>query len=160
MGYDMYFAAGYERRWEERDESAYFRLNIGGMRVAVGFMRELDMVFDASNVPTRDEWLAIPPYIDDENGDGGPEHREAIDALVGRLAPDERPGIPEHKLFSSNDAWWVRPIEILGALHQYRQAVADNPERVAKVVDGCTWWGEWIDYIERAARDGDGFRVC
>lgn len=152
---------GFDMRWHNAtsatDTESYFRLNIGGMRRTVEVMAALDMVF-ITDSPTGDDWAAVNALYD-EAAEGGDRYEAAACEMVSRLAAEERPGIPVHKLFSTNDGWHVQPIEIRGALHQYRQAFEVDRERVADVTGGCSWWDEWIDYLERAAANGEGFRV-
>lgn len=146
-------------RSDVRVDGSYYQLNIGGMGRTVAAMESLNMVFHSASAPTRAEWNALPRYVEDENEDGGPEFRVACDALLARLAAEERPGIPIHKLYSTNDGWHVQPIEILGALHQYERAKEADAERVRDLVGSVDWWDTWLDYIARAAREGNGFRV-
>lgn len=157
MGFDMYWDVDQETRYRDCEKS--FQLNSGGMRATTIAMLHLDMVFDAGNEPTRAEWNALPEPDWDTDDRGGPEYVAALDVLLARLADEERPGIPLHKLYSTNDGWHVRPIEILGALSQYEKAKHEDPMFVDVVTHGLSWWDRWLDYLARAAKEGNGFRV-
>lgn len=84
-----------------------------------------------------------------------PEPRAPLRAAEARItdAQAETPtGIPAYK-FGSNDGWLVTPDELTAALAAYDACIADGVEPPS-----FTWWGDWIDYLRRAARHG-GFRV-
>lgn len=88
MGYDMYWVE------DERDDNAYFRLNIFGMQEAREAMEKLGMV----------HWNGEPDF----------NQPNVTEAAV------EYPGIPGWKL-CSNDGWLVNPIEIESAMQLYEK---------------------------------------
>lgn len=163
MGYDIYSADSYYLPYErvDRDED-YFSANIGGMGWLAGHMESTGMLCHAPG-PTREEWDALPKYDEsatDEYADwGGKTYVEASDRLLA-LHRGECPGIPEHKVYGTNDGWWVIPGEIRPALEAYSAWVVENGPMALRISDAedLRFWTDWISYLGRMVTRG-GFRV-
>jgi hypothetical protein len=145
-----------------RMPSKYFRLNIWGMGVCAQAMHRLGMLDTATKSLAWPEREAFG--VDDKTwadwdwerpGEDAPEalrrYYEAHEKALSHR-PEKPTGICDFK-FSSNDGWIVTPEEITAALATYDERIgggATPPE--------SDWWGDWIDYLRRAATRG-GFRV-
>ncbi|HEX6025960.1 MAG TPA: hypothetical protein VFZ00_28470 [Solirubrobacter sp.] len=151
-----------------RTERSYFRLNIGGMGRYVEAMRALGMIKDVEvgrfpQPPEGIDWdlydRATPEDVDDAGKLGvAARHKAAVEAHL--VAGDDAPGIPEHKLHSTNDGWLVTPQECVTALALY-DATTDEHRDQALEDAGVTdhdYWTRWIGYL-RGAIDHGGFRV-
>ncbi len=142
MGYDMYV----ENRtndepgsWGDNNTNPdYFRLNIGGMQMCVALMREYGMSVDDYDTPS------FPKQEMSEE-----EYEKASDKV--RRYRIAKPGIPEGKVFTTNDEWHVLPEEIRQALDAYAASKADKTQ-------APQWFGEWLKFLEHAEKQG-GFRV-
>lgn len=115
--------------------------------VAQGIVYEADHLYE--ELPTWDEFN-VP-----DDPDGTPELRaweEAIEPLLRREDPEPL-GLPWHKL-DSGDGHVLTPREIKVALSRASTiptTLAD--ERLVAL------WGEWLDFVRRAATAGGGARV-
>lgn len=153
-----------------REAGAYFRLNIGGMAVWSDYMALMGMTY---YVP-RGERGAFPvigdfgftnreDYYEASENEFHPlrdcwqAYQDAVYAHVS--ATFAGPGIPEHKLCTTNDGWHVLPEEINLALATYQHCGGDESAR--RIVDPHDWdyWQEWLAFLRGAATEGEGFRV-
>jgi hypothetical protein len=166
-------AAASDDDWEGyralRDQF-YFRANIWAMGTLRELMGRLGMLNGAQPPqPPRPEAYGIADSDEMEGADrDDPQHRAYQAALERWLRYGcEAPGIPAAKL-SDNTGWWVTPLEIVSALRQLR-TLGGSPVAAALAEHAARgdweptalhrFWDDWIDFLFRAARDGDGFRV-
>ncbi|GHO60047.1 hypothetical protein KSB_85220 [Ktedonobacter robiniae] len=89
---------------------------------------------------------------EDGKSDPYPSPLSTAEARITDVQAEIPTGIPAYK-FGSNDGWLVTPDELSAALAAYDACIADGVEPPA-----FTWWGDWINYLRRAASHG-GFRV-
>ncbi|RSN26516.1 hypothetical protein DMC63_01385 [Streptomyces sp. WAC 05977] len=150
MGYDMYV-----RDASESAENTYLRRSIfGGVPFAealIGF----GMGFDPGPVPSFPD----PDEFDLKFGDDGwegerlDEFRAAVTSVLDWHGPEDKTGIPVHKVCSSNDGWHVTKAECEQALAAYRKAMADGGAHPEAFDDDV------IPFLECAAAH-DGFETC
>lgn len=128
----------------EKAQVFYFRLNIWGMSTA---RDELVSV----GIATAD-YLGPPPWPEQADDPDDPGYHERVDAWLSWVPPDHQTGIAIHKL-CDNSGWHVTPGEITSGL-----AWADHyhPDWRTRVTD---YVAEFATWMERAAREGNGFRV-
>jgi hypothetical protein len=152
-----------QAEFAELRDRFYFRANIWMMGRLRDLMGDLGLLNDAAPPPqptaeqfgidpehaTEDEWAAL---------------HEATERWLRFTA--EAPGIPRMKL-SDNSGWWITPIEIESAL---RLLAAHPPHVVTGAIranaDGdwtprhmAQLFAEWMSFLHRAAREGEGCRV-
>jgi hypothetical protein len=127
-----------------RTEHWYYRLNIWGMGEARDELEPVGVIYaDYSEMPS---WPDIPDDASDEEVEAA-----TADTLRWR-PPGEYPGIPVHKL-CDNSGWHVTPGEIQTGVG-WADAHHDGWRE-----DLTDYVLEFVEWMERAARDGDGFRV-
>lgn len=150
----------------------YFRLNIWGMSHAREIMERLGMLVDTER-PASLRWPdwdyeanAHEPY--DCEDDFCPEYdgpdpltamscvqwRKQQDQML-RWTPLEEQGILYGKL-CSNDGWIVLPSEIKEALDAYAKHSYEDRKAIEAEY---RWWGDWLEFLRRAANEGEGFKV-
>jgi hypothetical protein len=151
-----------------RLDRSYFRLNVWGMGRYVDAMRRLGMLKDVEvgpfpQPPDDIDWdlyeRATPDDVDDAGKLGSAaRHKAEVEAHLAR--GDDAPGIPEHKLYSTNDGWLVTPQECITALALYDATTNEHRGTALSEagVDDRAYWSRWIEYL-RGAIDHGGFRV-
>ena len=98
--------------------------NVAGMRVLMDKCRALGAVYESDPGP----WPADPALTDKHLKYAGQQ---------------ERPGIPLHKLYGTNDDWHILPIEIEGFLHIIDQ---DGQPIFAEVEVFASWLRDSIEH--------------
>jgi len=165
MGYDCYVrtAAGLEYN----DPKCYFRRSIFSGRPLAEALIALDMGYDPAayglespDFPDSDEYGVTYEEWQDENGDWqdgykgerAAEYEQAAQAALSWHGVADIPGIPVHKVCTSNDGWHVTKLECQAALGIYRERIAAGAEHPAAFRD------DFIPFLEVAAQH-DGFEV-
>lgn len=114
--------------WTRHHPTAHFGANAGGMRQLCDAMEALGMVYPSEPGAWPDDEALFGDHL--------------------RLAGvQERPGIPRHKLGSTNDHWHVTPLEIQGAFAQLQRA-----RRTSEPLPD--WWVEWLEWLGDAIEHG------
>jgi hypothetical protein len=127
-------------KYMEADDPSYFHANIFSMGMYRTYMFRLGMMvndpgpqYDRTDPEAQAKWaIAV-------EGDSG----------TGLL--------PSYK-FGSNDGWFVNPDEIAGALAAFDTVTATQRDEVIPSGDR-RYFGQWVAFLRRAVRDGDGIRV-
>lgn len=143
-GYDMYRADTADDDDAPRTDGEYFRLNIGGMRVARDELRPVGvMVDDGEGRPPYAEFgYTTWPAETDTSPEAVALH-EAWRQLVEEARPGDVFGIPTYKV-GSNDWWWVRSGEITTGLayadrfhHGWRERLSDFVAEFVQWMESC-----------------------
>lgn len=130
MGYDMYVRT--ENGRVRDDDRYYLRRNIWGGHHFAEALVSLGMGFKATG--TQPSWPEPDDFgvkYDDEQdayvGDRAAEFKAAENAVLDWHGNDpDRPGIPVHKVCSSNDGWHVTKQECQQAVAAYELAMANG----------------------------------
>lgn len=158
----------YRERWRLQDEyQSYFCLSIGGMGRYCHAMEQIGMVewggdppawpeLAAFNVPTTKVTYNGKEY--DEPDEESPEHKAYTAACDEVRSWTDVDVIAGHKVYGTNDGWWVKPSEIAKALDRYYAWKKDG-HSINEIMPGDEeYWDKWISFLETAT-EGGGFTV-
>lgn len=150
--------------WEERTYGYFRRSLSGGARLADALVA-MGMGFDA------EDFVPVPPWPDKDEygvefaewkdeagawqdgyrGDRAQEYEAEGNRVLDWHGP-EIPGIPIHKVCTSNDGWHVTREECRAALKLYESAIRDGKEHPTEFDD------DFMPFLQSAA-EADGFEV-
>lgn len=158
MGYDYFVLPRATHDQPGGNPHTYFERNTWGSRQLADALIATGTGFDAET------WLPIPPFPEiadygcEWNDDGEPvgdRADEYSDILAKHLAwhGPEVPGIPIHKICTTNDGWHVTREECRSALALYELHLAAGGSHPEAFGD------DFIPFLREAARR-DGFEVC